>query len=530
MKAVSVVALLCLAPSAPAQTAFHWSFDGGDYTAADGTALAPLRQAAAVAGVAGDAVSLSRLDALRCDACPDLVGDGTFAVSFWLKASWASRRHGHGDVLNFVTADPGRPALWRIGFPSTDAQVMPAAPWPLVLSIGGFSTAELPVDIEPQRWTHVGFVGDGERVGVYRNGGLIGYVGYPRAGLPDAGGAGGALQVNGSFNYSLPDSAGRQGVWECELRLDELRLSDEAALPPVEYPAALERRADTLGRRARLAAAATGPRDRFVVEALLRRAEQYDDGADTRAARDALLERVDGALARIDAGLPPLGGQRGHLKLSYRSPVDRSEQPYEVYVPESWDGKEPTALVVALHGSTEDETVYFERYSIEERAEEHGWIVATPYGRGQRAYRDAGGRDVMDVVEEVKRQWPVDDGRVFVTGHSMGGMGCVALVRDYPGVFAAAAPVAGYAADGAMAFLAATPFLWVVGDGDGDWATGTVERMASAAAAAGAPHRSLVLEGYDHGGFLDLKWPTVVEATLPRVFAFFAEHRSAAGE
>jgi hypothetical protein len=33
-----------------------------------------------------------------------------------------------------------------------------------------------------------------------------------------------------------------------------------------------------------------------------------------------------------------------------------------------------------------------------------------------------------------------------------------------------------------------------------------------------------VLEGYDHGGFLGLSWPTVVEVSLPQVFDFFARH------
>ena len=186
----------CIQP-ALAENPIHWSFDqtdGDPYPATATTApLVALRQASPITGIQGQAVSLSRLDALSCDTCSDMIGDGVFAVSFWLKVEWASRRHGHGDVLNFITADPEHPASWRIGFPTTWAQVMPASPWPLALHIGEFSTAELPIDIQPLRWTHVGFVGDGEKVGVYRNGGLIGYVDYPRDGLPAASQIGGTL-------------------------------------------------------------------------------------------------------------------------------------------------------------------------------------------------------------------------------------------------------------------------------------------------------------------------------------------------
>ena len=38
-----------------------------------------------------------------------------------------------------------------------------------------------------------------------------------------------------------------------------------------------------------------------------------------------------------------------------------------------------------------------------------------------------------------------DANRVYVTGHSMGGMGTDQLPMEYPGVFAAAASVAGWA-------------------------------------------------------------------------------------
>ena len=508
----------------------HWSFDSlkdGAYAATEADApLKVLRQSTAIAGVEGQAVRLSRLDALIGEQVPDLVSDGIFSMQFWLKAEWSARRHNHGDVLNFATPDSAHSWTWRVGFPSTADQVLPPAPWPLSLRIGSdFNTAELPIYIQPWQWTHVAFVGDGEGVSVYRNGGLIGTVNLPRDGLkPSATTADGALQVNGSYNFAVPVAQGRTGVWENDLRIDELHLSDTAQAPSATFPAALNNRQGTAQLRAELAAHTDADaRDRFAVETLIRQLAQLDNGADTRARQDILLQDAMQALRALQAGQRPLAELRGHMRLSYWSELDQSVQPYEVYVPKSWNGKKPTALVVALHGSTEDETVYFERYSIEEQAEKYGWIVATPYGRGQRAYNDAGGRDVIDVIDRVARQWAIDPERIYVTGHSMGGMGCVAVVRDYPGTFAAAAPIAGFAQPDMIDHLKDTPILWVVGAKDGDWATNTVKNMMEAAKKVGAPHISKVLPDYDHGGFLDLKWPTVVEVTLPDVFAFFAK-------
>ena len=546
---ITIATLLLLsaipAPGEESGQAFSWSFDRLDeglFTAETGSLrLRVLRQAEPVPAIAGQGVRLSRLDALRGEDFADMTADGTFSIQLWVKVEWASRRHGHGDLLNLVTADARRPWIWRVGFPTTWDQVMPPPPWPLFLRISApqaeemaedraaaqpeaISTAELPVYIEPWQWTHVGFVGDGETVAVYRNGGLIGYVDLPEDGLPQAGPARGTLQVNGSNNYDLEPGEGKQGVWECDMRVDELRLLDTADAPQVEYPNFLSDRVDALALRLRLSELEAPAVDRFLVESLIRRAARIDGGEDSRAIRLQLMRRIDAALAEMEKGKRPLTRQRGHFALSYRSAVDQSEQPYEVYVPRSWNGEGSVALVVALHGSTEDETVYFERYSIEELAEEYGWIVAAPYGRGQRAYRDAGARDVLDVIAQIERQWPVDAGRIYVTGHSMGGMGAVHLPMRYPQRFAASAPIAGWTEAGSAKGLREIPFLWVVGENDGDWATDTVRRMMEEAESIDAPHRSLVLEGYDHGGFLDLKWPTVVEVSLPQVFEFFAQH------
>ncbi|MCZ4149374.1 phospholipase, partial [Escherichia coli] len=50
---------------------------------------------------------------------------------------------------------------------------------------------------------------------------------------------------------------------------------------------------------------------------------------------------------------------------------------------------------------------------------------------------------VMAVLEHVLANTPADPKRVYLTGLSMGGYGAWGLSADYPGVFAAVAPVCG---------------------------------------------------------------------------------------
>jgi len=391
-----------------------WSFEsraGQGYASSSGEwVFAPLRQAEEIEGIAGQAVRLSRLDALRYEPAQDMVADGKFSIQFWVKVEWASRRYGHGDVMNFITPDNKHPWVWRIGFLQVEERQLPRGSMPLVLRIGEkFDTSPQPVEVEPWQWTHVAYVGDGKKVEIYRNGGLLGSVEYGEAGLPDMGVLTGTLQINGSPNYEVKNPTGgvdtqaeRTGVWECDLRFDELRMSDEPLKTEVKFPPALKEPPATGQLEEALVRLEIDQRDRFALGSLIRQAEQIDNGPDTRALRTGLRERIAAGIKAAGQGMPALRQQRGLMKLSYWSEVDQSEQFYQVYVPRSWEGKGPTALVVALHGGGEDETVLFERYTLEERAEEKGWIVVCPYGRGQVGYRAAGLQDVMDVIEEVE--------------------------------------------------------------------------------------------------------------------------------
>jgi predicted peptidase len=79
---------------------------------------------------------------------------------------------------------------------------------------------------------------------------------------------------------------------------------------------------------------------------------------------------------------------------------------------------------------------------------------ARPY-QGQEALPDA-----IQLVEAMRKQYPIDDKRIYVIGCSEGGFGAFGAALHYPDIFAAAVPVAsGWTAEDARGF-AKVP-LWV---------------------------------------------------------------------
>jgi hypothetical protein len=69
------------------------------------------------------------------------------------------------------------------------------------------------------------------------------------------------------------------------------------------------------------------------------------------------------------------------------------------------------------------------------------FLVASPLARGTIGYQGIGERDVLDVLNDVKRRFPIDEDRVYLTGLSMGGGGALWLGLSRPDLWAAIAAV-----------------------------------------------------------------------------------------
>ncbi|MFN0054171.1 MAG: 5'-nucleotidase C-terminal domain-containing protein [Planctomycetales bacterium] len=225
------------------------------------------------------------------------------------------------------------------------------------------------------------------------------------------------------------------------------------------------------------------------------------------------------------AGLPgqlPAQSAGQDLRLTYRSLIDDSDQPYRLYVPTAYDGAKLLPLIVAMHGTSGNEATLFDDKAyqpgaIKPAAEKHGVLLASPLGRGTTEYRGIGEHDVLCVLDDIQKNYKVDPDRVYLTGHSMGGTGAAYLALHHPDQFAAVAPLAAAYSFPWLARNATTiPFLWVGGATDAGFyhrgvAVG-VERMRK----FGVPVLSEAIPDVGHQGPVQ---------DFDRIFAWLLKHQ-----
>jgi predicted esterase len=183
-----------------------------------------------------------------------------------------------------------------------------------------------------------------------------------------------------------------------------------------------------------------------------------------------LAEELAGALVRNQ---DPLLKRTGDMHLAYVSPVDGEFSPFRIFVPSHYEPANAFPLVVVLHGGGGDENGMLDGHGglVKKNAERRGYVVVSPSGRGPfGAYRGKSGQDVLDVLDLTEQCYSIDPQRIYMTGHSMGGMGTISLGFDHPHRFAALAASAcfrvGRALTGKLANAKSMPLFMAQGDQD----------------------------------------------------------------
>jgi len=199
--------------------------------------------------------------------------------------------------------------------------------------------------------------------------------------------------------------------------------------------------------------------ERLVEDADLRRASVTKPARDEAFVRDTLATARAYA-ERVARGDDPYRTATGELVKAYRAGWDGTLQPYALYVPRGYDGRNKKVswpLVVALHGALSDHKHNLRRvFGLDNRPGETDAeasrnqlplpdvpaFVVSPLGRGElMGYDGLGYDDVMRVIADVRRAYPIDPERITLTGLSMGGGGTWAIGLRHPELFAALAPV-----------------------------------------------------------------------------------------
>lgn len=112
-------------------------------------------------------------------------------------------------------------------------------------------------------------------------------------------------------------------------------------------------------------------------------------------------------------------------KVLIANTVDGTKQPSYVLLPDTFDPSgSPVPLLVSLHSWSGD--LEQRNEPLETLANARGWICLLPNFRGRNDHPEACGseiaqQDILDAVEWVKANYPVDRRRIYLTGSSGGG-------------------------------------------------------------------------------------------------------------
>lgn len=165
---------------------------------------------------------------------------------------------------------------------------------------------------------------------------------------------------------------------------------------------------------------------------------------------------------------------KGDQTRSYPFAEAGSDEPYRIVVPDSWDGSAELPLVMFLHGAGSDHDTYLNQNGgqLVTLAEEHGYLLVSPrgvsgaYGNFLRLtgpFGDEAGaaelmaavtsdsdrtnelseRDVINVLEIVLHEYPIDRAAMFLAGHSMGSGGTWYIGGKYSEYWTGLAPMSG---------------------------------------------------------------------------------------
>ena len=128
------------------------------------------------------------------------------------------------------------------------------------------------------------------------------------------------------------------------------------------------------------------------------------------------------------------------LEFSFTSSYDGSEQLAFALIPDSLADDEPRPLLVLAHhawGNRHSQSYYYPEI------EKRGWMLVVPELHGKHT----DGRfslsaieaqhDLIDALDYMQANYPVDESRIYLAGRSMGGMLSAVTAAKYPGRFAA---------------------------------------------------------------------------------------------
>jgi predicted esterase len=244
----------------------------------------------------------------------------------------------------------------------------------------------------------------------------------------------------------------------------------------------------------------------------------FDVNQEIAAAKDTL--------ASAKGGKNPFAGRTGDFKRHYVLADAAEIMPYRLFIPKTYDGSKAFPLVVALHGlgGTED-SMFGANYKMLAEVEARGYILVAPlgyridggYGRAANKRTQLSEQDVMHVLALVRKDYMIDNQRIYLMGHSMGGIGTWTLGAKYPTIWAALGPISGVADPRTVEGMRNIPEVVVHGDADTTVPVGGSRAMVAEMKRLGVDVQYIEVPGGSH--------TSVPGPNMAAIFNFFDKHK-----
>lgn len=229
----------------------------------------------------------------------------------------------------------------------------------------------------------------------------------------------------------------------------------------------------------------------------------------------SLIPSLQAEIESLVHGKNPYKNRPGDYWRTYR--VGVADVPARVFLPPAKAAAGPVPLLIAFHGAGVDENIYFDAYGsgiLKELADERGIMVVAPF---TNPFLMEPGL-FMPLIDAIEMDVSVDRRRIYVLGHSLGGVTTALVARAHPDRIAAACCIS--SGGDLQNADALPPTLVMIGDIDAISRPAAVRSGAERAMARGLPVELRRRSDYGH--------TLLVGAVLPEAIDWLLEHTGAA--
>ena len=211
----------------------------------------------------------------------------------------------------------------------------------------------------------------------------------------------------------------------------------------------------------------------------------------------------------------------------------KKKMPYSLFVPEGYNKGKKYPLMVALHGLWSNHWQMIRYPGLTKLAQEHGYLVVAPMGYNSSGWYGSRGqtsrfskpnnlgelseKDVLNVLGIIREEFNVDDKRIYLMGHSMGGGGTWHLGMKYPEIWAALAPVAPAPPKNIQDLVKIKDMPVIVVQGDRDGLVRSSRIWVAKMKELGMNHEYIEVKGGNH--------IRPAYEKLPEIYDFFNRHK-----